>query len=129
MPVHPNLEGKTPWIYSTEFIDTDKDKKLRQMTEKSKSWTSKVSSTLKKKTNYKSPFQSTILLQEEIREKKRNGTFSLDKPLIVSSQSQALFEKVNDPPTFKNPLAQEKVRFVSSFEHSGVWEKNKIDGR
>lgn len=122
MPIHPDLEHKS-WNNTTVLTTKELHKGLDDKTLHATGWTKKVNSTLSKKKGYISPMQSTILFQEEVRQQKSDGTFSL-KEKVLRPKSEP-----NGTLTFKNPLLNEKPLSAVFTEHSGTWEKNPYDNK
>lgn len=123
MPVHPNLEGST-WNTTTVLSKKEIDNGLNNMTQRAKGWSEKVNSALStKKNTYISPVQATVIFQEQVRQRKADGTFDwkvkLNKPKTPPEQVFTTKNRYqNDPPT----------RLQTS-EHSGVWGKTSFDNR
>lgn len=121
MPVHPNLENAT-WNTTTVLTKKELDSGLNNMTTRAKSWTGKVNMTLGH-SNYVTPIESTIIFQEQVRQKKADGEFDwrvkLNRP---KTPPEEIFETnnryKNDPP----------VR-IQTTEHSGTWGKSGVEQR
>jgi hypothetical protein len=123
MPVHPNLELKREWNSTIVLTTKEQEKGLDEKTKRAKSWTSKVNSTIAIKKEYISPMESTKLFQEAVRQQKFDGTFSTKEPVI---RPQTVPE-VEMP--FKNRYVNDRPQKVTLTEHSGVWERNKVDNK
>lgn len=123
MPVHPDLVDASPWNISTVLTLKEQKESLDAMTNHARAWTAEVTSTLPRKKEYIGPVKGFKLLQEEIRQLKSEGLFSTKEKLTRPYSEPAAEEKR------QNHLLNEKVSKVKRYEHSGVWEKSKIDGR
>jgi hypothetical protein len=123
MPMHSMVDEYPQWAYSTDFSMKDKDKAFKEMTLSAKEWSNKVTKTVPKRTNYQSPMQTTINFQEEVRRQKAINIFTTSKGVFSDPVLPV------DRATLKNRFAVEKPVVRLSAEHSGVWEKSKVDGR
>lgn len=122
LPVNPNLADMPAWNNTTVLTLQDQSKGLHQMTDRARAWTAEVSSTLSQRKKYHGPMASTRLLQEEIRQKKRDGEFSVKDPLISTV-------KPIKPESPRNHYLNEKPLKSRTTVHTGVWETSKVDGR
>lgn len=123
MPVHPNLADASPWNLSTVLTLKEQKTGLDNMTNHARVWTAEVTVTLPQKKEYIGPVKGFKILQDEIRQLKSEGLFSTKLKLTCPYTEPATEEKRH------NHLLNEKINKVSRFEHSGVWGKNKVDGR
>jgi hypothetical protein len=122
MPVHPNLEERS-WNSSMVLTPKELQSGLDHKTQRAHNWTKKVSKVLTVKQDYISPIQSTILFQEEVRQQKADGHFSLTEKVIRPRSEPA------DRPTFKNPKLNDKPQTRTLQEHTGIWERNRVDNK
>lgn len=122
MPVHPRLSDTSAWNNTTVLTIKDQQSGLENMTERARAWTAEVSSTISKRKKYYGPLASMKLLQEEIRQKKRDGEFSLKDPIVGTL-------KPIKPESPRNHYLNEKPLKSKATVHTGVWETSKVDGR
>lgn len=122
MPVHPSLENAT-WNNTTVLTKKQLDTGLNKMTERAKSWTEKVNSTLDLKKTYITPVQGTMLFQEQVRQKKADGTFNWKIPINKPGTPP---EEIFDT---KNRYLNDPVTRIKTSEHSGVWGKSAVENR
>ena len=88
--------------------------------------------------SYINPMESSLLLQEQVRELKRSGNFKdrLDAGMTTSlngtsSQSRAFQSSQNVAPSSTQVIkySNNKSRAYQVNKHSGVWEFNRIENR
>jgi hypothetical protein len=118
MPIHPNLENVPSWNSSSVLTVKELNEGLDKRTKKAQHWSTQVNATLPLKKEYISPMQSTILFQEEVRQQKSDGTFSLTSK-VIRPKSEPL-----EKHTYRNEILNDKPQTVTLHEHSGVWERN-----
>jgi hypothetical protein len=75
--------------------------------------------------NYLKPIETTNKLQEVIRQKKADGTFTWKK---LINRDESLDEPV-DRSLLKNRFPSEKSSAIVTTKHSGTWEFNPVEGR
>lgn len=122
MPVHPSLQDVPGWNSTTVLTISDQNAGLQKMTERSRLWTAEVSQTLTQRKAYHGPMASVKILQEEIRQRKRDGEFSVKNPPLGNV-------KLIKPESPRNHYLNEKPLKSKSSVHTGVWETSKVDGR
>jgi len=114
-PNHPDLAGKTPWR-TKEFTQSE----VRAIIKSKEDARKANSATVKKKmSGYISPMQRYNMQLKEIRGMKEKG---------VNVAYQAAQDDASLVPTY-NRLAKEPSKKTRSFQHSGVFEFNKGEGR
>lgn len=123
MPVHPDLEYQKEWNNSTVLTVKELNQGLNKRTDNAQKWTKKVSKVLVTKKDYVSPMRSTILFQEEVRQQKADGTFSLTEKIIRPKSEP------NEELTYRNPVLNDKPQTVTMSVHSGIWERNRVDNK
>lgn len=125
MPVHPNLERpfSQDWNVSTEVSKKDLTRAFDDMTGNAKLHTATKTRKYVSKGAYKSPMQRTKEMNEEVRKQKREGTFSVEKPIFQEPEEPV------DRKELRNRYAVEPSLNFTTTKHSGVWEFNKAEGR
>lgn len=124
IPNHPTLDESIPWNTSTYAEQKTIDRNLEKITNHAKEWTSKVTNTLPTKTKYISPMESSILLQEKIRQQKYDGVFSTKNDVVRRPISVPI-----EPKEFKNRYLNEQPNRIQLNEHSGIWEKSRVENK
>ena len=123
MPSHPNLTDAEKWNVSTFVEPKQINQQLDDMTKRAQEWSAQVTNSeqlLKKRVSL---IKSTKLIQEEVRKQKAEGTFSSTK-LVHRPRTAPVDRK-----KLKNRFPNEKLNKMSTHQHSGVWEMNKLEGR
>lgn len=123
MPQHDREDTYEPWQYSTMLTPADRQKSLDAMNAKSKNWTSKVTRTVPKKTDYINPVESANKLQEEVRRQKSLGIFQTTKKVFMEPLAPVNRKEL------RNRCAVEPKKMRVTSKHSGVWERSRVDGR
>ena len=124
MPIHPKLENTQPWNNGTQLSPKERERSLQHMTQRSRAATAKVSKRIGRIQTYRTPFQQSVEIENEVRELKRNGTFNKQED---HTHHHAHVEK--EKIVIKNRNAVESSRKYVTNHHSGVWEYNKAEGR
>jgi hypothetical protein len=124
-PNNTKLCDAQPWNVSTYFTATEREKDRNKYTTMTMESTKKTRATILNPAKYVSPIDSTNKLQETIRQKKADGTFTW-KQLI--NRDESLDEPV-DRSLLKNRFPAEKSRTQVTSKHSGTWEFNAAEGR
>lgn len=126
MPVHPNLANNDvlpAWNSTIVLTEKERQRSLDKMTKHANEWSKAVKEVLPMKKDYLNPYQAAKKEEENIRQMKADGTFSVH------------FNKFRPPPepvdrnTFRNQLLNSKLHKVKTTVHSGVWGVNPVDGR
>ena len=118
----PQWNNRTGSVGQTE----DEDRRIRDYKQRklAKQNSQRKLTKLMSSGTYLSPVKRVQQLQEEIREQKRQGTFSLDRRVVEhpAEDDDELF-------TFNNRFAIEKPTLLKTTRHSGVWGLSKAEGK
>ena len=125
MPIHPNLIDEPLWNSGTTLNPKERDANLERMTIASRAATAKKNRRVGQSTRYKSPYEQSHEIMDNVRKMKAAGTFNKEEDHTHIHHSTQAKEKL----VFKNRNAVESSRKYATTKHSGVWEYNKEEGR
>jgi hypothetical protein len=124
-PNHPNLRDAPSWNNSTFFTARDREVNRNAYTTMTMDACKTNRSKILNPANYLKPIETTNKLQEVIRQKKADGTFTWKK---LINRDESLDEPV-DRSLLKNRFPSEKSSAIVTTKHSGTWEFNPVEGR
>jgi hypothetical protein len=124
MPTHPKLENLAPWNNTVTLSPKEREQTLQRMTLKSRAATAKVTRRLGSSEMYKTPYEQSKEISNDVRELKRTGKFNKEED-HTHHHAKVAEQKVS----VKNRNAVESSRKYKTNHHSGVWEFNKAEGR
>jgi hypothetical protein len=121
--VNPKLNDATKWNGSTKVTDNDLGQSFARLNENANKNSKAKNDKLATKNHHVSPMERSVQLQEEVRNQKRSGTFSLTKQVFAEP------EKPVDRKSLTNRCAIEISLKHKTTTHTGKWEFNKAEGR
>ena len=124
MPTHPKLENVVAWNNSVSPSPKERETTLQRMTLESRAATAKVTKRVGTSEKYKTPFEQSKEIADEVRKLKRTGKFNKEED---HTHHHAAVEQ--QKVSVKNRNAVESSRKYKTNHHSGVWEFNKAEGR
>jgi hypothetical protein len=124
LPINPKLSDYPEWNQTTILTVPEQVHSLQHLTTKALEWTKKVNTTFTERKEYINPMQRTKQLTKQIRLLKADGLFT--SPAVLT-QLQPSSEPPPESP--RNHYLNDPVMKVKKQVHSGVWERNRVDGR